>query len=82
MITVFYKRVNWKYVDCSGCGKTGVKYVVVRVVTDKWSYVAGHNMDARYYCSMECMKRGERGDEYIRVKKNTIAEINAMGYRA
>jgi len=44
--------------------------------------VAGRNMDATYYCSMDCMREREMADETVRVRRNTIEEINALGYWA
>ena len=82
MRIVYYKRVNRKYLNCDNCGKGGVKYDVVRVVESGLTYVADYNMEHSYYCSMKCLKESERGDKNIRVKKNTIKEINAIGYPA
>jgi hypothetical protein len=82
MRLVFYKRVNRKYLYCDNCGKQGVKYDVVRVVENGLAYVADYNIDHSYYCSMECLKEAERGDKNIRVKENSIKEINSMGYPA
>uniref|UniRef100_A0A7C5V5X4 Uncharacterized protein n=1 Tax=Caldicellulosiruptor owensensis TaxID=55205 RepID=A0A7C5V5X4_9FIRM len=83
---VFYKKISSNRC-CDNCGKEKSNYKVVRVVDwDKsgngLSYVAGHNMSASYYCSMRCLREREIADETVKVRRNTIEEINALGYWA
>ena len=81
-MNIFYKRVNQRHQKCENCGKEGVKIALVRWVDDKGSYVASHNIDPEFYCSIECAREHEGGGNFIRVRRNTIEEINALGYRA
>jgi len=73
---VYYAKQNRKHRHCDACGKEGTKYVVVKV--DEWNgtgwlgYVAGYNANIARFCSLECLKKWEKADEYIRRPKLNI----------
>jgi poly(3-hydroxyalkanoate) synthetase len=82
-MVVFYKKINKKNEECECCHKQGARYKVVRwVKPGEWSFVAGVNIAPSYYCSKDCMKTVESAEEYVKVKENTINEINSLGYSA
>lgn len=80
---IYYKRINHRRDYCEHCGRQGTKVQVVRwVVPGVASYVAGHNIKPIEYCSIKCAKAEEDPAKWVRVRKNTIEEINKMGYPA
>lgn len=80
---VFYKEVRKRNEECEHCHKLGTRYKVVRwVYPEGYSFVAGKNISPTYYCSKSCMKAEEEAKEYVKVKLNTIDEINSLGYSA
>jgi hypothetical protein len=80
---VFYKEVRKSNEECEHCHKQGVRYKVVRwVYPEGHSFVAGRNVSPSYYCSKNCMMEEEGGEKYIKVRENTVEEINRLGYPA
>ena len=80
---VFYKEVKRQNEECEHCHKQGVRYKVARwVEAGQWSFVAGVNIAPTYYCSMDCMKEEDKVERYVRVRENTVEEINGLGYPA
>jgi len=80
---IFYKEIKRRDEECEHCHKLGTRYKVVRWVEEgKWSFVAGVNIAPAYYCSMSCMREEEGGKQYVRVRENTVKEINGLGYSA
>ncbi|MFA7019453.1 MAG: hypothetical protein WC239_10770 [Sphaerochaetaceae bacterium] len=80
---VFYKEVKRQNEECEHCHKQGVRYKVVRwVYPEGHSFVAGRNVSPSYYCSKNCMMEEEKEERYVKVRENSIAEINALGYQA
>jgi len=85
MRIVYYKATNRPQHYCERCGRRGVRTVAVRWVSTLpyLSWVAGHNVDEAVYCSVACLRQGEENpDLVVRVRYNTIEEINAMGLPA